>query len=196
MEGPLDPVFAKELGEAKAALARHGIVILRSVETDMEPAIMVAVRNSLASSPSKLRKLSEEELDELLTKARKKAIRSAKELASLHVQLLAKLGTEYIGDVLKELDGIDQLFRWERISKVAEPVSAMIEKEGFNPVSLSGPEDVSDAFRMELQEKWPPALERFRALAEKAVQHLAEAEPKFERTPKTPRGKRKKGRSK
>lgn len=193
MTGTLDPMLAKELGEAKAALARHGIVILRSVETDLEPAIMVAVRNSLASSPSRLGKLSEDELDGLLSKARKKTMRSAKELASLHVKLLAKLGTEYVEDLVKELGGIDQLFRWERIAKVADPASAMLEGEGFKAASLAGPEDVSEAFRVELQEKWPAAFERFRSLAERAAQQVAEAG--VDRAPKAEKGRRKKGKA-
>ncbi len=58
MEGVLDPMLRKELGEAKAALARHGIVILRGVESELEPAIMIAVRDSLASSPGKLKGLA------------------------------------------------------------------------------------------------------------------------------------------
>lgn len=174
MAGVLDPVLHKELGEAKAALARHGIVILRSVETELEPAIMVAVRDSLASSPGKLRAMSDSELDRFMDKARGAAAKSAKDLSVLHTHLLAKLGTEYIVDLVDELDGIDQLFRWERIAKVSEPVDALLKGKGFSPVSLSGPAEVSDAFALELEQKWPSALKRFRSLAEDAAKVLRE----------------------
>lgn len=185
MAGVLDPVLHKELGEAKAALARHGIVILRGVEMELEPAIMIAVRDSLASSPSKLRAMSDDQLDKFMDKARNAAAKSAKDLSVLHTHLLAKLGTEYIGDLVDELDGIDQLFRWGRIAKVSEPVDALLEENGFRPVSISGPSEVSNAFAVELEEKWPSALKRFRSLAEEAAKVLLDegrqekpAEPK------------------
>lgn len=190
MAAALDPVLRKELGEAKAALARHGIVILRGVENELEPAVMVAVRDSLASSPGKLRALSDEQLDQLMEKAREAAAKSAKDLSVLHTHLLAKLGTEYIGDVVKELDGIDQLFRWERIAKVADPVDGLLKSHGFRPVSLPGPSEVSEAFAVELEDKWPAALKRFRSLAEEAVKALGDSTGPVEAT--APR--RKKGR--
>ena len=174
MEGVLDPMLRKELGEAKAALARHGIVILRGVESELEPAIMIAVRDSLASSPAKLKWLSDEELDSFMEMTRAAAARAAKGLSVLHTHLLAKLGTEYIGDLVHELDGIDQLFRWERVAKVAEPVDALLKEKGFRPVSMSGPSDVSDAFAVELQEKWPAAFKRFKSLAEEAAKTLGD----------------------
>lgn len=182
MAGVLDPVLHKELGEAKAALARHGIVIMRGVETELEPAIMVAVRDSLASSPGKLKGMSDDQLDKFMDKVRGAAAKSAKELSLLHTHLLAKLGTEYIADLVDELDGIDQLFRWERIAKASGPVDELLKDKGFRPVSIPGPREVSDAFALELEEKWPSAFKRFRSLAEDAAKVLREegerAEPK------------------
>lgn len=175
MAPALDPVLHKELGEAKAALARHGIVILRGVETELEPAVMVAVRDSLASSPSKLKAMSDDQLDKFMSKARDTTAKAAKELSVVHTHLLAKLGTEYILDLVGELDGIDQLFKWERILKVSGPVDDMLKDKGFKPVSLTGPADVSDSFALELEEKWPAAFKRFRALAEEAAKALREA---------------------
>lgn len=174
MDGALDPALRKEVGEAKAALARHGIVIMRGVENELEPAMMVAARDSMASSPGKLRRMDDDDLDEFMGRLRKAATKSARELAGLHTHLLAKLGTEYIGDLVKELDGIDQLFRWERVAKAAAPVSALLEEKGFGPVSMSGPRDVSDSFSVELEEKWPAAFRRFKGLAEEASKRLGE----------------------
>lgn len=190
MAGVLDPVLRKDLGEAKAALARHGIVILRGVERELEPAVMVAVRDSLASSPSRLKAMSDDQLDDFMEKARRSVVKAARELSELHTHMLAKLGTEYIGDLVGELDGIDQLFRWGRVAKVSEPVDEMLKERGFRPVSLSGPGDVSEAFAVELEEKWPVAFKRFRALAEAAASVLGEEG----RTPKAVGPKRKKTR--
>lgn len=191
MAGALDPRLRKDLGEAKAALARHGIVILRGVETELEPAVMVAVRDSLASSPGKLRGMSDDQLDAFMEKARKAAVRSAKDLSVLHTHLLAKLGTEYIGDLVDELEGIDQLFKWERIAKAAEPVDALLAEKGFRPVDMSGPGDVSEAFALELEERWPEAFKRFRALAEEAARVLGEeARPAAAPVPKTKKSRK------
>jgi hypothetical protein len=190
MDGALDAALKKEVGEAKAALARHGIVIMRGVESELEPAVMVAARDSLASSPGKLRGMSDEDLDEFMAKLRKAAVRSAKDLSELHTHLLAKLGTEYIGDLVKELDGIDQIFRWERIAKAMAPVDALLEEKGFRPVSLSGPRDVSESLAVELDEKWPAAFKRFKELAEEASRRLGEEA----QGPKAARPKRKSGR--
>lgn len=190
MDGAIDAALRKEVGEAKAALARHGIVIMRGVEGELEPAIMIAARDSLASSPGKLRGMSDDELDEFMAKLRKAATRSTKGLAELHTHLLAKLGTEYIRDLVKELDGIDQIFRWERIAKAAEPVDALLEGKGFKPLSLSGPRDVSEAFAVELEQKWPAAFMRFKELAEEASRRLGEEAAVAPRAA-TPKAKRK-----
>ncbi len=191
MVGVLDPVLRKDLGEAKAALARHGIVIMRGVERDLEPAIMVAFRDSLASSPAKLRAMSDDQLDKLMDEARAQASRSVKKLSELHTHVLAKLGTEYVGDLVHELDGIDQLFRWQRIVRSVEPVDALLNERGFRGLTLSGPGDVSDAFAVELEEKWPAAFKRFRSLAEQAARVLGdEGRPPEKATPK-PKPKRK-----
>jgi len=45
----LEPQLLKDLVEAKADLARHGIVIVRAVETELEPAIMTSVRDVMSS---------------------------------------------------------------------------------------------------------------------------------------------------
>ncbi|MDQ1372207.1 MAG: hypothetical protein QG582_1122 [Candidatus Thermoplasmatota archaeon] len=192
MAGVLDPVLHKELGEAKAALARHGIVIMRGVETELEPAIMVAVRDSLASSPGKLKGMSDDQLDKFMDKVRGAAAKSTKELSLLHTHLLAKLGTEYIADLVDELDGIDQLFRWERIAKASGPVDELLKDKGFRPVSIPGPREVSDAFAVELEEKWPSAFKRFRSLAEDAAKALREEGERDKRAEPKP-AKRKKG---
>lgn len=191
MDGVMDPLLRKELGEAKAALARHGIVIMRGVETELEPAIMVAVRDSLASSPGRLKAMSDKDLDAFMEKARASVAKSADELSALHTHLLAKLGTEFIADLVHELDGIDQLFRWERIARVAEPVDALLRDRGFRKVSISGPGDVSEAFAVELEEKWPAALKRFRALAEQAAKTLKEEEGSAKPTERRPKKSRK-----
>lgn len=191
MDGVMDPLLRKELGEAKAALARHGIVIMRGVETELEPAIMVAVRDSLASSPGRLKAMSDKDLDAFMEKARASVAKSADELSALHTHLLAKLGTEFIADLVHELDGIDQLFRWERIARVAEPVDALLRDRGFRKVSISGPGDVSEAFAVELEEKWPAALKRFRALAEQAAKTLKEEEGPAKPTERRPKKSRK-----
>lgn len=192
MAGVLDPVLHKELGEAKVALARHGIVIMRGVETELEPAIMVAVRDSLASSPGKLKGMSDDQLDKFMDKVRGAAAKSTKELSLLHTHLLAKLGTEYIADLVDELDGIDQLFRWERIAKASGPVDELLKDKGFRPVSIPGPREVSDAFAVELEEKWPSAFKRFRSLAEDAAKVLREEGERNKRAEPKP-AKRKKG---
>lgn len=166
----------KELTEAKGDLARHGVVIVRTVETELEPAIMAAVKDSLEASPRKLEDMKESDLDELLRELRKTAMGSAKELAGLYVRLLGKLGTEYIGDLVKELEGIGQLFRWERISQAAKPVDDILAKKGFGPVDLRGPSDVSESFKLELEGKWAPAFERFKALADRTAEQLVRKE--------------------
>jgi len=172
MASNLDPGLLKELTEAKGDLARHGVVIVRTVEKELEPAIMAAVKESLEASPKKLEGMKEGDLDELLGELRKAAMVSAKELAGMYVRLLGKLGTEYIGDLVKELEGIDQLFRWERISQAAKPVDDILDKKGFGPVDLRGPSDVSESFKLELEGKWAPAFERFKALADRTAEQL------------------------
>ncbi len=164
--------MVKELTEAKGDLARHGVVIVRTVETELEPAIMAAVKDSLEASPRKLEAMKEDELDELLAKMRKAAMGSAKELAGLYVRLLGKLGTEYIGDLVKELEGIGQLFKWERISQAAGPVDDILKKEGFEPTDMREPSVISESFKLELESKWAPAFWRFKALADKTAEQL------------------------
>lgn len=71
MTTTLDPGLLRDLTEAKAALARHGIVIIRTIETELEPAIMAEAKDSVASSPRKLVKLKEDELDRFMEDLRK-----------------------------------------------------------------------------------------------------------------------------
>ncbi len=190
MADHLDPALVRDLTEAKAALARHGIVIIRSIETELEPALVAEAKNSLASSPSKLAKLKDDELDRLMEQVRKAALGAALDLKKLYIRLLAKLGTDYIGDLVKELDGIDQLFKWERIAQAAGPVSKKLEEEGFGEIVLSGPRAVSDNFAVELGDKWPQSFSRFRALADRAAKVLEEQE-KEESAAKAKKGMRK-----
>jgi hypothetical protein len=172
MSTTLDPGLLRDLTEAKAALARHGIVIIRTIEMELEPAIMAEARDSVASSPRKLAKLKEDELDRFMEDLRKASVKSAKELASLYTRLLAKLGTEYLGELVKELEGIDQLFKWSRIEKAVEPVNEILVENGFRKVQLGNPEDLSDAFKVELEEKWNSAFVRFKLIAEQAVEEM------------------------
>ncbi len=172
MSATLDPGLIRDLKEAKAALARHGIVIIRTIETELEPAIMAEAKDSVTSSRGKLDKLKEDELDKLMEDLRKDSMKSAKELASLYTRLLAKLGTEYLGELVKELEGIDQLFKGSRIEKAVEPVNEILAKNGFREVRLGNPEDLSDAFKVELEEKWNSAFARFRLIAEQAAEEM------------------------
>ena len=172
MSTTLDPGLLRDITEAKAALARHGIVIIRTIETELEPAIMAEAKDSIASSPGKLAKVKDVELDRLMEDLRKASLKSAKELASLYTRLLAKLGTEYLGELVKELEGIDQLFKWSRIEKAVEPVNEILVKNGFREVQLGNPEDLSDAFKVELEEKWNSAFVRFKLIAEQVVDEM------------------------
>ena len=178
MTTTLDPGLLRDLTEAKAALARHGIVIIRTIETELEPAIMAEAKDSVASSPRKLVKLKEDELDRFMEDLRKASMKSAKELASLYTRLLAKLGMEYLGELVKELEGIDQLFKWSRIEKAVEPVNEILVENGFRKVQLGNPEDLSDAFKVELEEKWNSAFVRFRLIAEQAVEEMKRQDAK------------------
>lgn len=186
MDSNLDPGLLKELTEAKGDLAKHGIVIVRTVETELEPAIMVAAKDSLEASPGKLESIKEADLDALLEELRKVAMDSTKDLAGLYVRLLGKLGTEYVGDLVKELEGIGQLFKWQRIAQAARPVDAVLVREGFQPVELMGPEDISEGFKLELEVRWPPAFQRFKVLADRAALQLGEKAPHQTRERKAP----------
>jgi hypothetical protein len=172
MSTTLDPGLIRDLTEAKAALARHGIVIIRTIETELEPAIMAEAEDSVASSPGKLSKLKEDELDRFMEDLRKASMKSAKELAVLYTRLLAKLGTEHLGELVKELEGIDQLFKWSRIEKAVEPVNDILVEKGFGKIQLGNPEDLNDAFKVELEEKWNLAFVRFRLIAEQVAEEM------------------------
>lgn len=190
MSTTLYPGLLRDLTEAKAALARHGIVIIRTIETELEPAIMAEARDSVASSPRKLAKLKEDELDRFMEDLRKASMKSAKELASLYTRLLAKLGTEYLGELVKELEGIDQLFKWSRIEKAVEPVNEILVENGFRKVQLGNPEDLSDAFKVELEEKWNFAFLRFRLIAEQAVEEMKRQDGDERSAPESEKRKR------
>jgi hypothetical protein len=164
------------------------------VETDLEPAIMAEVKDSMASSPRKLAQLKDEELDRYAESMRKAAMGSAYELKDLYTRLLAKLGTEFLGELVKELDGIDQLFKWERISRSVQPVNDILESKGFRPIELTGPEALSDAFKVELEERWEAAFTRFKLLAEQAAEEIKRQED--EEAKRAPLAESKKGRKK
>lgn len=180
----VNPVLLKDLTEAKAALARHGIVIIRGLETDLEPAIMAEAKDSLASSPKGLAQLKEEDLDKFAELMRKAAMASAEELKDLYTRLLAKLGTEYLVDLVKELEGIDQLFKWERVARSVEPINRLLEGKGFRPIRLAGPESVSEGFKVELEQRWNAAFTRFKLLAVQVAEDIKRQEA--EETKRTP----------
>lgn len=190
----LDPGLLRDLTEAKADLARHGIVIVRTIETELEHAIMSQVKSLMASSPKRMSQLEENELDVFLEKLRKTSAKSVEQLRDLYVRLLAKLGTEFLGDLAKELDGIEQLIKWERIAKTVEPVNMKLAEKGFGQIELPGPESLSESFQMELDQKWPASFERFKVLVKDAATQLARSEAAEEgrvRTPKTKKASRK-----
>jgi hypothetical protein len=190
MSTNLDPGLLRDLKEAKAALARHGIVIIRTIETGLEPAIMAEAKDSIASSPGKLAKLKDVELDKLMEDLRKASLKSAKELASLYTRLLAKLGTEYLGELVKELEGIDQLFKWSRVEKAVEPVNEILAENGFREVQLGNPEDLSDAFKVELEEKWNSAFVRFKLIAEQVTDEMKQQDVNERSVPESKKRKR------
>jgi hypothetical protein len=190
MEPVLDPILYKDLADAKAALTRHGIVIIRSVETDLEPAMMTAARDSIASSPAVLGEMDEEELDRLMESLRRAAMKSSDDLARLYTRLLAQIGTEDIVELTKELEGIRKLFTWERMAKAADPLNRRLKKAGFDRLEMGGPSCVSEPFRVEFEERWPSAFSRFRDLAKAAAKEIGPP-PK----PRKPPAKRKGGQS-
>ena len=188
MNTSLDQVQYNALVEAKAALARHGIVIIRSIESDLEPAIMSAARDSISSSPAILNEMDEDELDRFMEGLRKAAMKSAKEIRELYIRLIAQLGTEYLGDLVKELDGIGKLFTWGRIAESVQPVNRKLAKKGFRQVKLAQAEEVSVSLALELEGKWPEAFDRFKRLATDAAKVLEceatrKQEPPKARTP-------------
>ena len=188
----LDPALRRDLTEAKAALTRHGIVIIRALETELEPAIMEEVRDSLESSPRKLAQIEEDDLDKFVEQLRRATERPSEELRALYTRLLAKLGTEDFQELAKELEGIDQLFKWERVSKVAELVNKLLGSKGFKPIALEGPGDVSDDFALEFAERWSAAFARFKILVEKAVEEISHQEAEEESTESAVRTRKKK----
>ena len=191
MNGTPDPARLRDLIESKAALARHGIVIIRSVEEDLEPAIMSAARDSISSSPGILNEMTEDELDRYMEGLRKTALKSAGELRDLYTRLLAQLGTEYLGDLVMELDGIGKLFNWNRMAKSVEPVNRKLERKGFRPIRLSAPDEISESLALELEDKWPPAFERFKALAQDAAKQLESRGKKPRKTSADTKSRRK-----
>lgn len=170
----LSPALERDLVAARAALARHGVVIIRTIESELEPAVMAAVRSAMASSGRKLSKLDDDALDRLMDDARKTVRASAEDLQRLYTRLLAKLGADDVRELLPELEGMDQLFRWERVLRASEAVNPVLARKGFAPVMLRGPEELSDSFKLELEERWPAAFAQFRAMAEAAARELAE----------------------
>lgn len=168
MPSTLGPGLLRDLTEAKADLTRHGIVLIRMIETDIEPAIVVQARASLSSSPNRLAKMKENDLDELMDGVRKAAMRSSTDLRKLYTRLLATVGDEDIGKLVSDLEGIGELFKWDRVAKVVEPVNEKLADRGFGQISLADPGEVSEAFRVELEQKWPAAFGRFKTLVEEA----------------------------
>ena len=176
MSVALESALEKDLREAKSALARHGVVILRTIEAELEPAMMTGVRSRLESSPRKLSQLSEDDLDELIEKARKAASSESKALKKLYTRLLTRIGTKQPREIVAELEGIGQLFIWERIAQSVKPVNEVLEEAGFEPIELAGAEVLSDAFKLELEERWPAAFQQLKTLTELAVEHMKKLE--------------------
>jgi len=165
MTAQFDAVLRKEFDEARAAVARHGVVIVRAVEEDLVPAIMAAARDSLSASPRGLSKLGENALDRLVEDLRKAAGNEAHRLRDMYVRVLADIGGQEPKELAKTIDGIEELFEWERIARTSEPVNKTLVDRGFQPLRLAGPADVSDSFEIELTDKWPAAVQRLRSLA-------------------------------
>lgn len=188
MKYVINPGLMRDLTEAKAALARHGIVIIRTVETELAPFMVAEARASMEASPRRLARLEEEELDRFVEKVGKASMKSVAELKDLYVRLLARLGTEYLGDLVKDLEGMDQLFKWQRITKAADAVNALLEEKGFEPISMAGPEEISPAFKMELEEKWDSAFVRFKLLAEQAAEEMRRQDAELGAKPQPAKG--------
>ena len=169
----LDPGLMRDLTEAKADLARHGIVIVRTLETELTPAIVSGAKSSMASSPKSMSKMDEWQLDAYLEKLRKASEKSSGQLRDLYVRLLAKLGSGDLEELSKELDGIEQLIKWERIAKAVDPVNEKLTEKGFGPVELASPEDLSESLKVELEQKWPASFDRFKTLVREAVAQMA-----------------------
>jgi hypothetical protein len=189
----LSPGLLRDITEAKAALARHGIVIIRTIETELEPAMMAEAKDSLAASPRKLAQLKDEDLDRFMEGLRKTSMKAVKELSDLYTRLLSKLGTEHIVELSKELEGIDQLFKWGRIEKSVESVNEMLSEKGFRPIDIAGPEDLSDAFKVELEEKWNSAFARFKLLAEQAAEEIGRQDAEGRTTTSSAKPKKRSG---
>lgn len=172
----LDPGLLRDLIEAKAAVARHGIVLIRSIEDDLAAAIVAAAKESVEASPKKLSQMDESELDRYMVRIRKRALKSSSQLAEIYRRLLTRLGTENIIDLQKDLEGIGELFTWGRIEQAAKEVDAVLEEGGFGQVDMGSANSISDDFCIELEERWPAAYKRFRALSEEAAEQLRKRE--------------------
>jgi hypothetical protein len=191
MTGQLDAVVRKDLAEARAAVARHGIVIVRAIEGDLVPAMMAAVRDSLSSSPERLEEMDEKELDRFVDDLRKTATKEALGFRDTLVRVLADMGGQEPRDLARTVDGSEQLFGWDRISRTGERVSEKLVKRGFQPLQFPGPGDVSESFEIELVERWPAAMRRLKDI----VVSLSERPPVDEsQKAAAPRPKRKGGR--
>jgi hypothetical protein len=168
----LDPGLLRDLIEAKAAVARHGIVLIRSLENDLAPAIVSEAKDSLAESPRKLSQMNESELDKYMLRIRRRAAKEAEQLVDLYKRLLSRLGTENIIELQKDIEGIGQLFSWERMSRSVKEVNPILSERGFGPIELGDPGALSQEFSIELLEKWPVAFDRFSKLAKEASERL------------------------
>lgn len=189
MAHAIDPGLLRDLADAKSAIARHGIVIIRAIEIELEPALMAEAKSSMASASSILGKMDEAELDKFAKDLRKTSLKTAEELMDLYTRLLARLGTEFVGELAKDLEGIGELFSWERISKTVKPVNALLDEKGFPPITLGGPEALSESFALELEQRWPPAFDRFKSLVEEASRQIGKegsaiGKPGAEKKPK------------
>ena len=120
--------------------------------------------------------MDESELDRYMLRIRKRALKSSEQLAEIYKRLLTRLGTENIIDLQKDLEGIGELFTWGRIEQAAKEVDAVLEERGFSRADMGSANALSDDFQIELEERWPAAYKRFRAISGEAAEQLRERE--------------------
>jgi len=69
-------------------------------------------------------------------------------------------------------------------------VNEILVENGFRKVQLGNPEDLSDAFKVELEEKWNSAFVRFRLIAEQAVEEMKRQDASERSAPEPEKRKR------
>jgi hypothetical protein len=69
-------------------------------------------------------------------------------------------------------------------------VNEILAKNGFREVQLGNPEDLSDAFKVELEEKWNSAFVRFRLIAEQVTDEMKQQDVSERPAPESKKRKR------